>query len=301
MNNITFESLTIEDMIYEIRGKQVMLASDVAQLYNSETKIINQVVKRNINRFPIDFCFQLTKEENINLRSQIVTSNNNQNLGIKNETIRGGNRYLPYVFTEYGVIMLSGLLKSDIAAEVNVRVINAFVKIRHYIIENKDVYKSLNNINNLLIEHDEKINYIFSKFDKKEYLFLPGEIYDAYCEIVNILNESQKEIVIIDAYADKIVFDFMRNINSKIILITSSKAKLSNTEIDKFNKQYNNKLNIIQNNTFHDRYFIIDKKEIYHMGTSLNHAGEKMFSLNKLEDNIVKDHLLNYVFEIIKK
>lgn len=214
---------------------------------------------------------------------------------------RGGNRFLPYAFTEYGVIMLSGLLKSNIAAEVNVKVINAFVKMRHYIIENKDIYISLNNINNKLIEHDEKINHILSKFDKKEQLFLPGEIFDAYSEIVNILNKSQKEIIIIDSYADKSILDFIKNVNSKITLITSTKAKLIDIEIDRFNKQYRNKLKIIKNNTFHDRYFLLDKKEVYHIGTSLNHAGEKMFSINKLEDKIIIEHLLNYVLEIIER
>lgn len=195
--------------------------------------------------------------------------------------------------------MLSGLLKSDIAAEVNVKVINAFVKMRHYIMENKDIYQSLSHINNKLIEHDEKINHIFSKFDKKEQLFLPGETYDAYSEIVNILNGTQKEIIIIDAYADKSLLDLVKNVNIEIILITSEKAKLNDTEIVKFNKQYNDKLKIIKNNTFHDRYFILDKKEVYHVGTSLNHIGEKMFSINKLEDKMIKGNLLNYVLKII--
>ncbi len=121
------EKLKIENMIFEIRGKQVMLSSDVAKLYKTETRIINQTIKRNIMRFPESFCFQLTVEEIISLRSQIVTSS------LRNEVVHGGVRYLPYVLTEQGIMMLSGLLKSDIAAKVNIQIIDAFVAMRRYI------------------------------------------------------------------------------------------------------------------------------------------------------------------------
>ena len=145
------ENIKIEDMIFEVRGKQVILASDVAKLYNSETKIINQVVKRNINRFPEDFCFQLTRTEYENLRSQFVTSS----LEIKNTY--GGSRYLPYVFTEYGVMMLSGLLKSDIAAKINVSIINAFVAMRKYIGDN---LLEQRHYKDMLLRHDEEIKLL---------------------------------------------------------------------------------------------------------------------------------------------
>lgn len=194
--------------------------------------------------------------------------------------------------------MLATILKSKTATEISIRIMDAFVLMRHLIVDNKDIYKSLNNINNKLIEHDEKINYIFSNFDKKEQLFLPGETYEAYTEIIDIFNRAKKEIIIIDSYTDKTILDFIKNINANIITITSNKSKLSNLEINKFNKQYN-KLKVIYDNTFHDRYLITDKKEVFHIGTSLNHAGEKVFSINKLEDKLIKDSLINYVCNII--
>lgn len=284
------DEINVENMIYEIRGKQVILDSDLAKLYQCKngTKTINQAVKRNIERFPKDFYFQLTNEEYENLKFQFGTSRH------------GGVRKNPYAFTEQGVAMLASVLRTPIAARVSIAIMRAFVHMRHYILENKDILKSLNNINNKLIEHDEKLNYLFSVFDKKEKLFLPGETYDAYSEIVDILNLAQNEIIIIDSYADKTMLDFIRNLNSQIILITSNRAKLNDLELEKFNQQYNNKLNVIKDNTFHDRYFILDKKNFFHVGTSLNYAGGKVFSINKLEYEIIKDNLLDYILKILK-
>ena len=195
--------------------------------------------------------------------------------------------------------MLATILKSNIATQVSIAIMDAFVKMRHFILENNDIYKTLNNINNKLIDHDEKINYIFSKFDKKEQLFLPGETYDAYCKITDILNETQNEVIIVDSYVDKTILDFIKNVEANIILITSNKSRLSNLEIDKFNKQYN-KLEVIKNETFHDRYFIIDRNHVFHLGTSLNYAGERVFSISKLEDSIIKINLINYILEVMK-
>lgn len=178
-------------------------------------------------------------------------------------------KYLPSVFTYQGLAMLATILKSNVATQVSIAIMDAFVNMRHYILENKDM---LNNINNKLIEHDEKIDYIFAAFDKKEQLFLPNESYDAYSEIVNIITKVKEEIIIIDSYADKTILDFIRNVNAKIILIISDKAKLNDLELEKC---------------------------FYHIGTSLNRVGGKFFSINKLEDKIVKDNLLKYVLEII--
>ncbi len=142
------ESLKIENMIFEVRGKQVILSSDVAKLYKTETRIINQTIKRNIMRFPESFCFQLTMEEMVNLRLQIVTSS------LRNEFAHGGSRYLPYVLTEQGIMMLSGLLKSDIAVKVNVQIIDVFVAMRQYI---SNILVNQNFINSLVYKHDEEI------------------------------------------------------------------------------------------------------------------------------------------------
>lgn len=290
----TLMDKNIENLIYEIRGNYVMLASDVAKLYSSETKIINQVVKRNINRFPESFCFQLTSKEWELLRSQNVTSSSH-----KKE--HGGIRYLPYVFSEHGIIMLSGLLKSDIAIEVNIRVINAFVNLRKYISTNLIEQKY---INNQVIKTSENIKLLQKSLSKLEEnrknneIYFEGQIYDAYSKILDIFSYAKELLIIIDAYADKIILDMVRNINIKIILITSTKSKLTQLDIKKYNQQYNN-INIIYDNSFHDRYFIIDKYLIYHCGTSLNYIGRKTFSINKLEDNSIIKLLIDNVNKII--
>lgn len=280
----------IKGMIYEIRGKEVILDSDLAKLYGVETKRINEAVKNNLEKFPERFSWKLSDGEYSDLRSKISTSSENN---------YGGRRYNPRVFTEQGIAMLATVLKSKVATEVSISIMDAFVAMRHYIIENKDIYKSLNIINNKLLEHDEKLNLLFSKFNVKEKTFLPGKTYDAYREIINIFNEAKEDLIIIDSYADINLLDVIGSIQCQIILITSNKAKLSDVEINKFNRQYN-KLTVIKNNTFHDRYFILDRKMVYHCGTSLNYAGTKVFSINLLEDDIIKCKFLDYVSTVLK-
>lgn len=292
MNELVIDENKIENMIFEIRGQQVMLDSDLAKLYQVETKRINEAVKNNLDKFPDRFAWKLNDNESKKLLVEIFDQ--------KNIETRGGKFKNPRVFTEQGVAMLATILKSKTATKVSIAIMDAFVEMRHYLNINKDIYKSLNNINNKLVEHDDKLELLFSKFDKKEKTFLPGKVYDAYREIINIFKDAKTELIIIDSYADSTLLDFIKDMNSKIILVTSSKAKLSNIEIEKFNKQYN-KLNVIINNTFHDRYFILDRKIVYHCGASINYAGEKTFSINLLEDKMIRDNLLNYIFEIIAK
>ena len=289
MNEVLLrEEKNIKDLIYEIRGKQVMLDSDLAILYNVETKTLNRQVKRNIERFDSDFCFQLTDDEYRILRCQNGTSKS-----------LGGRRYNPYVFTEQGVAMLSGILRTDIAIQASKKIIRAFVSMRHYLIDNKDIYKSISNINNKLVEHDEKLELIFSKFDKNnEYLYLPGQIYDAYSKVLDIFKSSKKELIIIDSYADKNLLDIIKELKVKVIIITKENNKLSKLNIEKYNKQYNN-LKVIYDDTFHDRYFILDKEVIYHCGASINGIGKKTFSINKIEDDIIKETLLNSIKNIL--
>ena len=252
MNKLIIEeNIKIEDMIYEIRGKQVMLDSDLARLYHVETKYLKRQVNRNIDRFPKDFCFKLSKDEyNYILRCQ------NGTLEIK----QGGfSKYLPYAFTEQGIAMLSGVIRSEPAVKMNIKIMRAFVSMRHYLNDNKDIYKSLNHINNKLIEYDNNFSYLFSKFDKKERLYLSNKEYDAYSDIKEIFKESKKEIIVIDNYVDKTFLDLIRNIKSKVILITKTNSKLTKLDIEKYNKQYKN-LDVYYTNKFHDRYFILDKK-----------------------------------------
>lgn len=274
----------IENMIYEIRGKQVMLASDVAKLYNSETKIINQVVKRNINRFPESFCFQLTLQEWLNLRSQNVTSCEE-----RNHIMHGGIRYLPYVFTEHGIMMLSGLLKSDIAAKVNIQIINAFVEMKKYIVNN-NYEKRISNIETKLIDYDNSFKEIFNKFKTKNnnHLFYEGQIYDAYSLMLDIINTSNSNIKIIDNYIDKNILDILAKTNKEILIVTN---KYNNKDYEKYNEQYNN-VKIKISNSFHDRFIIIDDKILYHCGASFKDLGKKCFGINKIEDKKILTDLL---------
>jgi len=280
----------IENMIYEIREKQVMLASDVAKLYNSETKIINQVVKRNINRFPSDFCFQLTLTEWLNLRSQIVTSNEE-----RNKVVHGGTRYLPYVFTEHGIMMLAGLLKNDIAVNVNIQIINAFVEMRKYI-SNNNYENRISNIETKLIEYDNKFKDLFNKFETKttNHLFYEGQIYDAYSLMIDIINKADESILIIDNYIDKNLLDLLTKINKKCLIITN---KYNNNDYEKYKQQYNN-IKIKLSNSFHDRFIIIDKKVLYHCGASFKDLGKKCFGINKIEDIKILTDLLDKINSI---
>jgi len=289
-NIIADKSLNIENMIYEIRGKQVMLDFDLARLYNVETRILNQAIKRNSNRFPKDFMFKLSEEEWKHISSQFVMRSKNKR-PIKS---------LPYAFTEQGVAMTSSILHSDTAIKMSIKIVDTFVKMRQYI---KSNLLEQQYINNLVLEHDEAIKLLQETFDKleekelKNKLILNGEIFDSYIEIIKILNRAKKEIIIIDNYADITLLEIISKINKKVILITSKKI-LKDIDIEKYNKQYNN-LTIIENNDFHDRFIILDIDKIYHIGSSINHLGNKICIINKIEEEIVKNVLFNKIKRLI--
>ena len=266
MQKLETKDIKIENMIYEIRGKQVMLDNDLAKQYEVETKYLNRQVKRNIERFPEDFCFQLTKEEYYEiLRCQNVT------LELKQGKF---SKYLPYVFTETGVSMLASVLHSEVAIEVSVKICRAFVAMRKYISSNLIEQRYINNL--VLEDHDkiEKIELSLQELEKtKEVneIYFSGKIYDAYSKILDIFNTAQKELIIIDRYTDKTSLDMIKNLKCKVILITSkNKTKLTDLDISKYNLTYDN-LSIYYDDSFHDRYFIIDKDTIYHSGNSVNH------------------------------
>ncbi|MBQ2872954.1 MAG: ORF6N domain-containing protein [Bacilli bacterium] len=293
MNEIKeLSNKSIEKMIYEIRGKQVMLDSDVSMLFGYETKYLNRQVQRNIKRFPENYCFQLTKDEYKNLKCQFGTSN------IKNTY--GGRRTMPYVFTEYGITMLAGILKSEVAIEMSLRIVDTFISMRKYISNNLIEQRY---INNQVLKNTEDIKMLqesFNKLDSKKTvneIYFNGQIYDAYSKILSIIKESLEELIIIDNYADITILDMISKINIPVILITTKNNYLTKLDIEKYNSQYNN-LKIIYNDTFHDRYLILDKKIIYHMGSSINHAGSKTFSINKLEDIIVITSLIEKINQI---
>lgn len=281
------DNIKIENMIYEIRGKQVMLDSDLAKLYQctNGTKDINKAVSRNLNRFPEDFYFQITNVEFENLKFQNGTS----------KSSHGGVRKLPYVFTEQGVAMLSSVLKTKIAAKMSINIMRAFVAMRKYI--SADLLEQ-KYINNMVLKHDDEIKKLkdtFSSFKvSNNEIYFDGQIYDAYSKIIDIMKSAKNIIVLIDAYADKMILDIISKVKVKVILITKSKNNLKQIDIDKYKKQYHN-LEIIYNDTFHDRYFILDNCIVYHCGTSLNFAGTKTFSINRLEDKEVIDLFINKV------
>lgn len=241
-------------------------------------------------RFPESFCFQLTMEEVINLRSQFVTSS------LRNEIAHGGIRYLPYVLTEQGIMMLSSLLKSDVAAKVNVQIIDAFVAMRKFI-SSTIVNQSF--INNLVYKHDEEIKLLKDSFDKLQEkeknnaIFFNGQIYDAYSLLLDILKSSKKEIIIIDNYAGKELLDILKEIDVNIIIYS---ANMNETLIKKYKSQYRN-VELIFNSKFHDRFIIIDNKDIYHCGSSFKDLGKKCFAINKIENN----KILNDVLDEIRK
>ena len=293
-NELANNDTKIENIIYDINGVQVMLDSDLAILYECKngTKEINQAVKNNPEKFPERFSWILSDDEWSNLRSKFLTSSQKNNYG--------GRRYNPRVFSEHGIYMLSTVIKSKIAIRTSIRIMDTFVNMRKYINENKDVYKSINIINNKLLEHDEKFNYLFSKFNTKEQLFLEGQTYSSYRNILEILNGAKEKIIVIDEYADINTLDIIRNIQCKVILITRDSPRLSNIEIEKYNKQYNN-LKVYRNNSFHDRYFIIDKNEVYLSGASINNIGNKTSTIIKLEDKLVIETLLKKVEDIMKQ
>ena len=291
MNELMINNIKIENLIYEIRGKQVMLASDVAKLYQVETKALNQVVKRNLNRFPEDFCFQLTLEEaqEVSSRSQIVTLNRSGNN-------RGNNiKYLPYVFTEHGVMMLSGLLKSDIAAKVNVAIIKAFVLMRKYI-ANNTLETRVSNIETKLIDYDHKFDLIFDKMDNEKpyHLFFNGAIYDAYSLLCDILSQAQESIAIIDNYLDKNILDVFASIQKDVLIVTKN---INKKDLEMYEHQYQN-VKIIKNDSFHDRFIIIDKKTLYHCGASFKDLGKKCFAITKMEDEEILNQLLVKISKI---
>ena len=279
------EKSKIEDMIYEIRGKQVMLDSDLAKLYHcaNGTKSINLAVKRHINRFPERFMFQLTEEESRIIWFQIETKNG------KVET-RGGKFDQPFVFTEQGVSMLSAVLRTDVAEEVSIRIMDAFVAMKKYISNNLLEQRY---INNLVLEDHEKIKLLEESFnimdEKNNHLFFEGQIYDAYSLLLDIFNKSEKEIIIIDNYIDKNLLDILSKTKKVVKVITN---KYNNDDYNKYKKQYNNvKLTI--NNNFHDRFIIIDKKILYHCGASFKDLGNKCFEISKIEEEEI-------LFKILK-
>ena len=289
MNELqVIKNIRIEDYIYEIRGKQVILDKDLAFLYECKngTKSINLAVKRNKERFPEDFMFQLTEEETNELsRFQIETLNKNyqkQGLNIK---------YLPYAFTEEGVAMLASVIHTNIAEQRSIQIMRAFVAMKMFI-SNSLLEQRF--INNMVLDHDERIKLLESNFSNNTFsneIFYEGQIFDAYYLLLKIFDSSKKSIIIIDNFADKELFKLLSKTDKKITVYSKN---INNDLVKKYKKQYSN-VTLIENDSFHDRFIIVDEESLYHCGASFKDLGTKSFAINRLDNKEVVNNLLSSI------
>ena len=268
----------IEGRIFRLRGVQVMVDKDLADMYGVETKVLNQAVKRNSERFPKEFRFELTEAEYYNLRSQFVTSSENH----------GGRRYLPYAFTEQGVAMLSAVLRSSIAIQTSIQIMNAFVQMRKTIGNYTGLMQRMNQVELQQADHNQKFEKVFRALETKEHLpkqgiFYDGQIFDAYIFITDIIKTAKRKIILIDNYIDETTLKLFakRNKNINCTIYTKKITQLVKQDLEKYNAQYP-AIFIKQYSKAHDRFLIIDKKDIYHIGASLKDLGKKWFAFSKM-------------------
>ena len=295
--NMETGEVAIKNLIYVIRGQQVMLDSDLAMMYQVETKNLNKAVKRNVNRFPEDFCFQLSEEEYDSLRFQFGTSK-------EIEPGKGGRRYLPYAFTEQGISMLSAVLRSEIAVKVSVRIMRTFVEMRRFMANNSLVLSRINELEVKQLsyqkETDDKFEQVFHYISEHEEvsqkIFFEGQIYDAFSLLTELIAKAKKEIVLIDNYVDVGTFNILakKQENVKVQIYTVKRTRLSPTDINNFNQQYPT-LSVDYTEEFHDRFLIIDGTLAYHVGASLKDAGKKCFAINRIEDKANIFDILNRI------
>lgn len=278
----------IENLVYEVRGVEVMLDSDLAMLYEVETKRINEAYYRNIDKFPERISWKLTKDEANNLRSQFATSS-----GVNNY---GGRRYLPRVFTEQGIYMLATILKSSVATKVSIAIMDTFVRMRHYINYNK--YMLPNRM--LLLEdkvdnNTKRINQLFDMFDPKEitkeYLFFENKLFKSHYVLNKIFESAKEEIIIVDNYADKELLMYLSTLQKSIKIISKN---MDNLLIAKYEKEFNN-IEFIRKDIFHDRFIILDREKLFSCGSSFKDLGKKCFAINLMEDKIILNELLNKI------
>ena len=307
-------TLQIEKKIFVIRGVQVMIDRDIAELYGVETRVLNQAVKRNISRFPEEFMFQLARKEidclmsqiatsrgTDSVKSQIVTSRNNMFTGQE-----GGTRKLPFAFTEQGCAMISAVLKSETAVQVSIQIMKAFVSMRHFVQNNSQIFAELKSIREHqletdvhLKESDKRIDQLFTLMDKynvndTQGIFFQGQIFDAYAKFESFIQSAQKEIILIDNYVDLTVLQRLakKKKGVNVIIYTDSKTKLTSQDIQIFNTQYPT-ITLNHTTKMHDRFMIIDNKVLYHIGASLKDLGRKCFAFEILDSSFIPDILKN--------
>lgn len=281
--SISIQKTILQNLIYTIRGKQVMTDSDLAELYGVETKVLNQGVKRNKERFPEEFCFQLTRHEMEDLRSQIVTSSSEH----------GGRRYLPYVFTEQGVAMLSAILRSEAAVRVSIQIMKAFVEMRKFLKQNGEVFMRLDHIEGKQVkfemETNQKFDQIFNALqaydgEPKQGIFFNGQIFDAHRFASDLIRKAKESIILIDNYIDDTVLSLFtkRNNNVDVIIYTKTISKQLTLDLKKYNEQYK-PIKIEEFTDAHDRFMIIDHQVVYHIGASLKDLGKKWFAFSMMD------------------
>ena len=285
----------IESKILTIRNLQVMIDRDLAELYGVETKVLNQAVKRNIERFPEDFMFALEQKE----KDELVTNCDRFN-ALKHSST------MPYAFTEQGVAMLSSVLKSDVAVNVNIKIMRAFVAMRHFLQNNAEIFAELKTIRRRQIETDvqlketnNKVNELFDRMDKyhiddTQGIFFQGQIFDAYAKFEKFLRSAAKEIILIDGYVDLSVLERLSKKKSgvNVTIYTDPNTKLTSQDIQKFNAQYPT-LTLKYTQKMHDRFLIIDGKMLYHIGASLKDLGKKCFAFETLDPSLISSVMNN--------
>lgn len=279
-NIIIVDNSLIQKKIQFIRNMQVMIDSDIAELFEESTKRLNQQMKRNIDRFPQEFCFQLTNNE----KEEVVANCDHlQKLKFSPNS--------PYAFTEQGVAMLSAVIRSETAVKMSIQIMKAFVKMRHFFIENAQIFSRIERVERKQIETDSKLEQIFSAIESrqikpKQGIFFDGQIFDAYKLLINIVKDAEKSIFIIDNYIDESILTLLTKRKPKVDvkIFTKNITQQMKLDIEKYNKQYP-KAELIKLNKAHDRFIVIDNKEVYHLGASLKDLGRKWFAFTKMEND----------------
>lgn len=287
------ELVIIQDKIILLRGKQIMVDRDLAELYGIETKVLNQAVKRNIERFPEDFMFTLDELE----KTELVTNCDRFKVLKHSST-------LPHAFTEQGVAMLSSVLKSQTAVEVNIQIMRAFVSMRHFLQNNAEIFAEMNFVKKQLLETaihqkeaDKRIDELFKRMDKyaiddEKGIFFQGQIFDAYAKFESFIAQAKNEIILIDGYVDLSILQRFtkKNKNVSVVIYTDPKTSLTVQDMQKFNSQYPT-LTVKHTTKFHDRFLIIDNMILYHIGASLKDLGKKCFAFDVFDASLIPDIL----------
>lgn len=299
-----YNLIEVEDLIFTIRGVQVMLDRDLAEMYDVETRVLNQAVKRNIYRFPEKFRFQLTEVEIKELRLQLVTSNSKSQIVTLNisGTQQGKNlKYLPYAFTEQGVAMLSAVLRSEKAVRVSIQIMNAFVEMRKVLAHHTGLLQRVESIESKLQLNDQHFEKIFTALEQgkpaiKQDIFFKGQIFDAYSFVIDLIKKAETTLIIIDNYIDMSILEMLTEKSKSVgvTIITQKNTSIKALDIEKFNAQYE-KLEIKHSQDFHDRFLIIDHLELYHIGASLKDLGKKCFAFSLIEDKNLLQNLISKI------